>query len=293
MAEISSATVKELRERTGAGMMDCKRALVEAAGDIETAAELLRKAGQAKADKKAGRIAAEGLIVTADDGKHHAIVEVNSETDFVAKDENFRRFAEGVARAVLEAGPADLAALMALTRDGQTLEQARLELVTKVGENIGVRRFETFSTDATVGSYVHMGRIGVLVELDGGDETLARDLAMHVAASAPRFVDAADVPERELAKEREIIAAQAEAQAAGKPAEIVAKIIDGKLKKHLDQITLLGQEFVKNPDERVRDLLAARQARVRRYVRYELGEGIEKKNEDFAAEVMAQASRTR
>jgi elongation factor Ts len=291
MADISSGTVKELRERTGAGMMDCKRALVEAAGDIDVAAELLRKAGQAKADKKAARIAAEGLIVTAHGSGRHAIVEINSETDFVAKDENFRGFADAVAAALVETGPADVAGLMALERGGQTLEEARLALVTKVGENIGVRRFETFASDAIVGTYVHMGRIGVLVELEGGDEALARDLAMHVAAAAPRFVSAADIPESEVAKEREIIAAQAEG--VGKPADIVAKIIDGKLKKHLDQVTLLGQEFVKNPEQRVRDLLAARNARVRRFVRYEVGEGIDKKSEDFAAEVMAQASRNR
>jgi elongation factor Ts len=272
-------------------MMDCKRALVDAQGDIELASDLLRKAGQAKADKKATRIAAEGMIVTASAAGRHAIAEVNSETDFVAKDENFRAFARAVAAAAAEAGPADVAALMALERDGQTLEEARLALVTKVGENIGVRRFEVFPSTAAVGTYVHMGRIGVLVEVEGGDGTLARDLAMHIAAAAPRCVAPADIAQAEVEKEREIIAAQAEGS--GKPADIVAKIIEGKLKKHLDQVTLLGQEFVKNPEQRIRDLLAASNARVRRFVRYEVGEGIEKKNEDFAAEVMAQAARNR
>jgi elongation factor Ts len=291
MTGISAAAVKELRERTGAGMMDCKRALVDAKGDLDLASDLLRKAGQAKADKKATRIAAEGLIVTASGAGRHAIVEVNSETDFVAKDENFRAFAHAVAAAIVESDPADIAALMSIERDGRTLEEARLALVTKIGENIGVRRFEVFRSAAVVGSYVHMGRIGVLVEVEGGDEVLARDLAMHIAAAAPRCVAHSDIPPAEVAKEREIIAAQA--QSVGKPADIVARIIEGKLKKHLDQVTLLGQEFVKNPDQRVRDLLAASDARVQRFVRYEVGEGIEKKTEDFAAEVMAQASRSR
>jgi elongation factor Ts len=216
---------------------------------------------------------------------------VNSETDFVAKDENFRGFADAIAAALISEDPADVTELLALEHDGQTLEAARLALVTKVGENIGVRRFEILTSDATVGSYVHMGRIGVLIELEGGDENLARDLAMQVAARAPRFVQASDMPAAELAKEREIITAQAAQE--GKPPEIVAKMVEGRLKKHLDEITLLGQAFVKDPDKRVRDLLGAQGARVRRFVRFEVGEGIEKKSEDFAAEVMAQASRSR
>ena len=283
--QIKPALVKELRERTGAGMMDCKNALVESAGDLESAAELLRKAGQAKADKKASRVAAEGqIVIRSDEGlARHAIVEVNSETDFVANDENFRDFAESVGRAVAAAAPADIGALMAVEVDGQTLEGARLALVAKVGENIAVRRFATIETDANVGAYVHMSRIGVLVEVEGGDEVLARDVAMQVAATSPKFVSVDDVPEEELAKEREILSAQAEKE--GKPPEIVAKMVEGRLRKHFDEVTLLGQPFIKNPDQRVRDLLSASSATVKRFLRYEVGEGIEKVKSNLAEEV--------
>ena len=288
---IDASLVKDLRERTGAGMMDCKRALQEADGNLDTAAELLRKAGQAKADKKASRVAAEGRIVIAGDAGtgRHAIAEINSETDFVAKDENFLDFAELVARTALEQAPADLESLMAAKANGETLEALRTALVAKVGENIAVRRFEVLESRANVASYSHMGRIGVLVDIDGGDETLAKDLAMQVAASAPRYLDSDEVPAAELDKEREILAAQALAE--GKPEEIVKKMVEGRLRKYLDQVTLLGQEFVKDPDKRVRDLLKAAGATVKRFVRYEVGEGIEKKTEDFASEVMAQATK--
>jgi len=291
--EIKPTQVKELRERTGAGMMDCKRALQEAGGDLDRAAELLRKAGQAKADKKASRVAAEGLIVLGSDSAagRHVIVEINSETDFVAKDDNFVEFANLVSALALANAPADLDSLLAADAGGETLESRRQSLVAKVGENIAVRRFEILQSSGTVAAYSHMGRIGVLVALDGGDESLARDLAMQVAASAPRYVSAEAVPAAELDKEREIFAAQVLGE--GKPENIVAKIVEGKLRKHLDQITLTGQEFVKDPDKRVRDLLAAAQANVQRFVRYEVGEGIEKKAEDFAQEVMAQASQSR
>jgi elongation factor Ts len=291
--EIKPLQVKELRERTGAGMMDCKRALQEAGGDLNIAAELLRKAGQAKADKKASRVAAEGLIVIGSDSEagRHVIVEINSETDFVAKDENFIEFANLVSETALASTPADLDGLMAANAGGESLEARRQNLVAKVGENIAVRRFEVLQSEGTVAAYSHMGRIGVLVALEGGDESLARDLAMQVAASAPRYVSADAVPPAELDKEREIFAAQALAE--GKPENIVAKMVEGKLRKHLDQITLVGQEFIKDPDKRVRDLLAAAQASVQRFVRYEVGEGIEKKAEDFAQEVMAQASQSR
>jgi elongation factor Ts len=288
---VDAARVKELRERTGAGMMDCKKALVEASGDLDLASELLRKAGQAKADKKASRIAAEGAIVVAGEGARQVLVEVNSETDFVAKDEHFRQFALDVAQRALDHAPADVAGLLALEQAGQTLEQTRQELVAKVGENIAVRRFEIVRSDATVGSYVHMNRIGVIVELTGGDEALARDLAMQIAAAAPRYIGPDDVPQDELAKEREILAAQTAQE--GKPEAIVAKIVEGRIKKFLDEVTLLGQPFVKDPDRRVRDLLSAHGATVRRFWRYELGEGIEKRTEDFAKEVMAQAARSR
>jgi elongation factor Ts len=283
--EIKPAQVKELRERTGVGMMDCKKALVEAGGDIDAAAELLRKAGQAKADKKSGRVAAEGRVIITEGDGCHAILEINAETDFVAKDENFLRFAESVGQAIVAEKPADLAALMALTVDGATIEEARTALVAKIGENISVRRFELLESSGTTGKYVHMDRIGVLVELEGGSEDLAKDIAMQVAATSPQCVSVDDVPEAEREREREILIAQAEQE--GKPPEIVAKMVEGRLRKHFDEVTLLGQPFVKNPDQKVRDLLKESGASVRRFVRYAVGEGIEKKKENFAEEVAA------
>ncbi len=290
---IGAALVKELRERTGAGMMDCKRALVEAEGDLEQASKLLRKSGQAKADKKAARLAAEGTVLVkgTTDGHKYVVVEVNSETDFVAKDENFAGFAATVAEAALAGQYADVAALMASESDGKTLETRRQELVAKVGENIAVRRFQVLQSSETIGSYSHMGRIGVLIELQGGDSGLARDLAMQVAATSPRYVSAAEVPEDELAKEREILAAQALQE--GKPEDIVQKMVEGRLRKHLDEVTLTGQPFVKDPDTKVEKLLAAAGASALSFVRYEVGEGIEKKEDDFVQEVMAQASQSR
>jgi elongation factor Ts len=289
---ITAGLVKELRERTGAGMMDCKRALVEVDGDLEQGVELLRKGGQAKAAKKASRVAAEGLVVLAGDVSEgrHVILEINSETDFVAKDVNFSRFADTVAQAALihQPSPTNVEALMALEVDGKTLEKLRLELVTKIGENISVRRFAIVDTDGLVGAYSHMGRIGVLVELNGGTIELARDLAMQVAARAPQCISADDMPQEELAKEREILMAQASGE--GKPPAIVEKMVAGRLRKHLDEVTLLGQPFVKNPDQKVSDLLAEGEATVVRFLRYEVGEGIEKKKDDFVQEVMAQAS---
>jgi elongation factor Ts len=290
---IGAALVKELRERTGAGMMDCKRALVEAEGDLEQASELLRKSGQAKADKKAARVAAEGTVLVkgTTDGHKYVVVEVNSETDFVAKDENFAGFAATVAEAALAGQFADVAALMASESDGKTLETRRQELVAKVGENIAVRRFQVLQSSETIGSYSHMGRIGVLIELQGSDSGLARDLAMQVAATSPRYVSAAEVPEDELAKEREILAAQALQE--GKPEDIVQKMVEGRLRKYLDEVTLTGQPFVKDPDTKVEKLLAAVGASALSFVRYEVGEGIEKKGDDFVQEVMAQASQSR
>ena len=281
--EIKPAQVKELRERTGVGMMDCKKALVEADGDIDAAAELLRRAGQAKADKKAGRIAAEGRIILASAGDQQVILEINAETDFVANDENFLGFADTVAQTILANRPADVEALMALAVDGSTLEEARAALVAKIGENISVRRFELLKTQGTVGSYLHMNRIGVLVEIEGGSFDLARDLAMQVAATAPQFVSADDIPQEERARERSILVAQAEQE--GKPPEIVEKMVEGRLRKQFDEITLLGQAFVKDPDRKVRDLLKSAGATVTRFVRYAVGEGIEKKQENFAEEV--------
>ena len=271
---IKPAMVKELRERTGAGMMDCKKALVEADGDLEAAAELLRKAGQAKADKKSGRVAAEGQVLVRSTAGRHVVLEVNSETDFVANDENFRQFAEAVADAVLDAQPDSVDSLMSAQTNGQSVEEARQALITKVGENIAVRRFEVLETSAPVGAYTHMGRIGVVVEMDGGDESLARDIAMHIAATAPQCISRDDIPAEQIDKEREILSAQALQE--GKPANIVEKMVEGRLRKFFDEITLVGQPFVKNPDQKVGDLLKDSNAGVRRFVRYAVGEGVDK-----------------
>ncbi|HVS23877.1 MAG TPA: translation elongation factor Ts [Gammaproteobacteria bacterium] len=291
--DIKPVLVKELRERTGAGMMDCKKALVDAKGDLDAAGELLRKQGQAKADKKASRIAAEGRVAIKSDERagRYALVEVNSETDFVAKDDNFRNFVERVAGVVLAKRPASVAALMGLASDGRTLEEGRLELVTKVGENISVRRFDVLESKGHVGAYVHGNRIGVLVEIEGGSAELARDLALQVASLAPRYVSPDQVPKELLDKEREIILAQSAGEK--KPPEILAKMVEGKLRKFVDDITLVGQVFVKDDKKRVRDLLAANKAKVKAFRRFEVGEGIEKKAADFVQEVMAQASQSR
>ncbi len=290
MAQISAALVKELRERTGSGMMECKRALQETDGDIEAAIEQLRKTGQAKAEKKAGRAAAEGQIVIrhSDDNRTAVMVEINCETDFVAKDENFRQFATAVADLVLREQPPDLSALsgMALA-GGETVEEARKALIARIGENIAPRRFAIVHTTGNLlGSYSHGGRIGVIVELEGGDAGLAKDLAMHIAASRPLCVSAEQVPAEILDKEREIYRAQAEQE--GKPANIVEKMVEGRVRKYLKEITLVGQPFVKDPDNSVEQLLAAAKARVVGFERLELGEGVEKKADNFAEEVMAQ-----
>jgi elongation factor Ts len=285
---ISAALVKELRERTGAGMMECKRALVDTGGDIEAAVEHMRKQGLAKADKKAGRIAAEGLVVIAStpDHKTAAIVEVNCETDFVAGGEDFRSFAQAVGDLVLAQRPADMDALLALPLGASSVEETRRSLIAKIGENIGVRRFEILSSAGIVGSYVHGTRIGVLVSIEGGDDGLARDLAMHVAASRPQYVDESQIPGDFLAKEREILIEQAKGE--GKPAEIVAKMVEGRLRKQLAEITLVGQPFIKDPDTKVGKLLGDHGATVKGFVRFEVGEGIEKKADNFVEEVMAQ-----
>lgn len=288
---ITAAQVKELRQRTNCGMMECKNALVESDGDMEAAAEALRKAGLAKADKKAGRVAAEGLVVVqlADDGKSAAMVEVNSETDFVAQKSEFRDFAERVAARVLESEPADIDGLMALPvgDDSGNIEEARRGLVATIGENINVRRYVFHrAASGNIASYLHGTRIGVLVEVEGGDETLARDVAMHIAASKPVCVDEKGVSQEMLDKEKEIFSAQAEAS--GKPPEIIEKMVTGRLRKFLGEITLLGQPFVKDPDISVGKLLDKSGTRVIWFERLELGEGVEKKTENFADEVMAQ-----
>ena len=290
---ITAALVKELRERTGAGMMECKKALVETDGDIEVAIENMRKSGQAKAAKKAGRVAAEGVIIIkqSDDGKQGCMVEVNSETDFVAKDDNFVSFAEAVAERVLASDAQDVAALMELSlHDGEdtTIEEARQALIAKIGENMGVRRFIRFdSADGVLGSYRHGVRIGVMVDCEGGDADMGRDVAMHIAATNPICVSADEVPADLLAKERDIIEAQS--KDSGKPAEIIAKMVDGRIKKYLKEITLVGQPFVKDPDTTVGKLLDKAGAKVVSFTRFEVGEGIEKNGENFAEEVMAQA----
>ena len=284
---ITAAQVKELRERTGAGMMECKKALVETAGDMDAAIEHLRKSGLAKADKKAGRVAAEGTVVHASEGGRAVLVEVNSETDFVAKDDNFRRFAEEVATLALKAD--DVEALNGLAMaSGSTVEEARQQLVAKIGENVQVRRLAHLDAgDGVVGTYIHGGRIGVMVTVDGGDEELARDIAMHVAALNPAYRDVADVPADVLAKEKEILIAQA--ADSGKPADIIEKMVAGRLNKHLAEITLTGQPFVKDGDVTVGKLLKSKGAEVKAFIRIEVGEGIEKEESDFAAEVMQQA----
>jgi elongation factor Ts len=288
--EITAALVKELRERTGSGMMECKKALTETGGDIEAAVELMRKQGLAKADKKAGRIAAEGRIASAisDDGRRGVLVEVNCETDFVAKGDDFATFCAGVADTVLAKAPDDLDRLLDLPlASGGTVDQARRELISKLGENIAVRRFIIIdSADGRLASYLHGTRIGVLVAVNGGDEALARDIAMHIAASKPVALSGADVPAEVVEKEKEIFRAQA--AESGKSAEIIEKMIVGRVNKFLKEVTLLGQPFVKDPDQSVEQLLKRQGAVVRAFVRYEVGEGIEKKTGNFAEEVMAQ-----
>ena len=289
---ITASMVKELRERTGAGMMDCKKALQETDGDIEAAIEAMRKSGVAKAAKKSGRVAAEGVILinqTAD-ANESVILEVNCETDFVAKDENFLKFATAVADTALADEPDDAATLAQaqLAGGGQTVEEARLQLVAKIGENIGIRRFHLVKKSGdNVGSYTHGSRIGVIVNMQGGDSDLAKDIAMHIAASRPLCINEEEVPQEMLDNEKAIFTAQAEES--GKPAEIIEKMVTGRLKKYLNEITLLGQPFVKDPDQSVAKLLSAMNAKVIDFVRYEVGEGIEKKEENFAEEVMAQA----
>ena len=287
MMSISASMVKELRERSGAGMMDCKKALVETGGDIDAAIELLRKSGQAKADRKSGRIAADGRIVVATDGKKAVIAEINSETDFVAKDENFIAFVDSVAATALAGNAEDVKALLAESRaDGKIIEAARTELVNKVGENISVRRFARVDAADQLGNYTHGARIGAVVSLSGGDAELARNIAMHVAATNPVCIDEAGVPAETLESERRIINEQA--QKSGKPPEIIEKMVGGRMAKFLKEITLLGQPFVKDPDVSVGQLLEAAGAEVKEFVRYEVGEGIEKKQENFAEEVMSQ-----
>ncbi len=286
---ITAALVKELRERTGAGMMECKKALVETDGDVDAAIENMRKSGMAKADKKAGRVAAEGLVsIQLDDaGKFAAIVEVNCETDFVTKGDDFKNFVDAIARCVLDNKPADLEALLATTlADGVSVEDSRKNLIAKIGENMSVRRFEIIESKGQLACYKHGERIGVVINMEGGDETLGKDIAMHIAASNPVCISEADVDPALIEKEREIFSAQA--AESGKPPEIVEKMVSGRIKKYLKEVTLLGQPFVKDPDQTIAQLLDKAGASVAGFVRYQVGEGIEKKSENFAEEVAAQ-----
>ncbi|NOY62234.1 MAG: elongation factor Ts [Gammaproteobacteria bacterium] len=291
---ITAAQVKALRERTGSGMMECKKALVETGGDIEAAIELMRKTGLAKADKKAGRVAAEGKVVIcfSSDNKKGVLIEVNCETDFVTKGDDFNSFADQLAQRALAGSPADLDALLELSFEeggSQSINEARQALIVKIGENINVRRFASLeSSDGMVAGYSHGNSIGVIVSLTGGDAVLARDVAMHVAASRPVAISADDVAAETIAKEKEIYVAQA--AESGKPAEIIEKMVSGRLRKFLSEITLLGQSFIKDPDVTVEKLLGRSNAQVAGFVRFEVGEGIEKKEENFAEEVMAQVS---
>ncbi len=289
---ISAQQVKDLRERTGLGMMECKHALTETSGDMGAAEDLLRKRAGAKVEKKAGRTAAEGAIglYVSADRKTAAVAEVNSETDFVAKGDDFLAFANTVAGCVANGSAADVDGLYKIPVSGngsQSIAQVREGLVMKLGENIGVRRFVRYqSAGGQLGAYIHGRKIGVLVEMEGGDETLAKDIAMHVAASRPECVSKDQVPAELIAKEKEIFSEQA--KQSGKPVNIIEKMVEGRINKFLSEVTLLGQPFVKDPETTVEKLLKGKNARVLRFVRYEVGEGIEKGAKDFAAEVMAQ-----
>jgi elongation factor Ts len=291
---VTAETVRQLRERTGAGMMECKKALVETGGDLDAAAELMRKQGLAKADKKASRVAAEGVIALASsaDGRSAVMVEVNSETDFVARGDDFTAFARDVAAVALSGKPADVEALGALQlASGESVEERRRALIAKIGEKISVRRFDRLESPGLLGCYLHGTRIGSLVAIEGGDAALARDLAMHVAASNPRYLAAADVPAADVAKERDIRVEimKNDEKNKNKPEAILVKIVEGGMNKWLGEITLLGQPFVKDDSLTIEKLLAGAKAKIVQYARLEVGAGIEKKQDDFVAEVMSQA----
>jgi elongation factor Ts len=287
---ITASLVKELRERTGAGMMECKKSLVETDGDIEAAIEHMRKTGLAKADKKASRTAAEGklIIQISDDGKKAVMLEVNCETDFVAMGDDFINFSNTVAGHIMASDPADVEALLAINyADTDTsIDDTLKGMVAKIGEKMSVRRFSVINTEGLLGQYIHGNKIGVVVEVKGGDETLAKDIAMHVAATNPNALNADSLSADLLAKEREI--AKAEAENSGKPEKIIDKIVDGKMNKFIKDNTLLGQSFVKDPDITIENLAKNAKAEILGFTRIEVGEGIEKKQENFAEEVMAQ-----
>jgi len=287
---ISAGLVMQLRERTGAGMMECKKFLIATNGDIEEAITEMRKAGQAKADKKADRVAAEGVVVIARsaDETSAVMIEINSETDFVARDENFTNFSESVAQAALNSSASDVAILSehALSA-GHTIEQARQQLVAKIGENIKLRRMARLQCEGgVVGYYLHGSRIGVMVAVKNGTEALAKDIAMHIAASKPMVVNRDQVSAEAIENERDIFTAQA--KESGKPQEIIDKMIEGRINKFIDEVSLLGQPYVKDPNTKVGQLLKEKNAEVIAFIRFEVGEGIEKKEDNFVEEVMAQ-----
>jgi len=285
--EITASLVKELRERTGAGMMDCKAALSDARGDIEIAIEVMRKSGAAKAAKKAGRIAAEGIISIKLNENDIVILEVNCETDFVTKDESFLSFVDSVIQVISNNNVSDVDELLKLNSGNQTIEEANQQLIAKIGEKITIRRFQKSSIQNQTGTYLHGIHIGVIVEIKGGSEELAKDIAMHIAASRPLFINEDQISQEILDKEKEIYTAQA--QESGKPADIVEKMVEGRLKKFIKEITLLGQPFVKDPEKSIEKILKSSNAKVLSFIRYEVGEGIEKRADSFAEEVMSQA----
>jgi elongation factor Ts len=286
MAAISASAVKELREKTGVGMMEAKKALEEAGGDPEKAVDILRKKGLSAAAKKAGRVASEGIIASSVSGNAGVIIEVNSETDFVAKNEEFQQFAKGLADVVREKKPADVSALSVLTINNETVEAKRQVLVQKIGENLSIRRFERYETDGKLALYLHGTRIGVMVDFTGGDDQLGKDVAMHIAAASPLFLSRETVPAETVQRERAIYEAQA--KETGKPAAVLSKIADGKMEKFYGDNCLLEQVYIKDPEGKLKVKNTLKGAVVRRFVRYQLGEGIEKKKECFAEEVAAQ-----
>jgi elongation factor Ts len=290
MANITAALVQELRARTGAGMMDCKKALMAADGNLDAAAEAMRKSGQIQAEKKSGRIAAEGLVLIKSNAARSIILEINCETDFVARDDNFKQFAAAVTQLALDKPIESVEKLLATSfpKTGEPVENTRQNLIAKLGENIQIRRlaFVEAQAGAVIGSYVHTGRLGAIVQLQGGNEALAKDLALHIIANNPLVVSAEDVSNDVIAKEREIFTAQA--QASGKPAAVIDKMIAGRITKFLNEVTLLGQVFIKDETINVKTLLERSQAKVIGFVRFAVGEGIEKPTEDFATAVMAQ-----
>ncbi len=289
---ITASQVKDLREKTGAGMMDCKKVLTETDGDMEKAIELLRERGIAKAAKKSDRIAAEGIVAAyvSEDGKVGAVVEVNSETDFVAKNEEFKTFVEDVAEQIAKENPADVEELLEQTSikdSNKTVKEVLTDKIAKIGENMTIRRFKRFESNGLVEKYIHGdGKIGVLVDIENGDAELAKDICMQIAAAKPEFLDREAVPQERLDKEMEILKAQAMNE--GKPEAIAEKIVQGRVGKFYSEICLVEQEFVKNPDLKVKELLSSKNAKINRFARFEKGEGIEKKEENFAEEVMKQ-----